>query len=86
MTSEIFTDNESASRFELKTGEAVSHASYRLEGKILYIDYVEAPEELRGTGAAGRLMTQVKALADSHHYTIVPICGYAASWLRRHSA
>lgn len=86
MSDESFSDNESASRFELQVGAEVTYATYRLEGKTLYIDYVEAPEVLRGTGAAGRLMTQVKALADAQHLTIVPICGYAASWLRRHSA
>lgn len=83
---EQFTDNESASRFELQVGAEIVYASYRLEGKTLYIDYVEAPEALRGTGAAGRLMTRIKALADAQHYTIVPICSYAASWLRRHTA
>lgn len=86
MALETFTDNESASRFELHIGDALVHASYRLESKTLYIDFVEAPEMLRGTGAASRLMGHIKALAEAQHYTIVPICGYAASWLRRHSA
>lgn len=81
---DVFHDNESASRFELSVDNEVAYATYKLEGKTLYINYVEAPEALRGTGAAGRLMEQIVALAKAHHYTIMPICGYAASWLRRH--
>ncbi len=79
-----FTDNESASRFELAVSGETAYATYKLEGKTLYINYVYAPDALRGTGAAGRLMEQIVALAEAQHYTIVPICGYAASWLRRH--
>lgn len=82
--SERFSDNESAGRFELAVEGHVVYAAYRLEGKTLFIDYVEAPPALRGSGAAGRLMERIKALADAQHYTIEPICGYAASWLRRH--
>ncbi len=81
---DIFHDNESASRYELTVDGEVAYATYKLDGKTLYINYVEAPESLRGTGAAGRLMEQIVNLAKAHHYTIVPICGYAASWLRRH--
>lgn len=82
--SDLFSDNESASRFELNVDGAVAYATYKLEGKTLTINYVEAPEVLRGTGAAGRLMEHIAALAKAQHYTIIPICGYAASWLRRH--
>ncbi|TAL27209.1 MAG: hypothetical protein EPN97_17660 [Alphaproteobacteria bacterium] len=38
-------------------------ADYRREGSTLFIDYVEAPPELRGTGAAGKLMEEIMAFA-----------------------
>ena len=49
------------------------------------IDYVFAPPELRGTGAAGRLMEGVVADVRSRNLKITPLCGYAVAWLKRHS-
>jgi predicted GNAT family acetyltransferase len=60
-----------------------SWADYRLAGQRLYIDHVESPVSLRGTGAAGRLMAALAADARARSLTITPICGYAAAWLRR---
>jgi predicted GNAT family acetyltransferase len=45
---------------------------------------VESPPSLRGTGAAGRLMQGVTELARAQNLRIVPICSYAAAWMRRH--
>ena len=81
-----FRDNPAKRRFEYQVGEAMAYANYRREGGTLYIDYVEAPQELRGTGAAGKLMEHIVETAKKENLEIVPICGYAASWLRRHEA
>ncbi|MBL8713882.1 MAG: N-acetyltransferase [Alphaproteobacteria bacterium] len=81
--SENFSDNKKTQCFELDIGEATAFANYRLEGQTLYIDYVEAPPVLRGTGAAGRLMQHIADLAQSKGYKMVPICGYAAAWISR---
>lgn len=80
---ETFTDNTAANRFELQVGTATAYADYRREGGTLFIDYVEAPQELRGTGAAGRLMQHIVDTAKSENLNITPICGYAATWLSR---
>lgn len=72
-------------RFELEIDGQIVFSNYRLEGQTLYIDHVEAPVALRGTGAAGKLMQAIKEHAQKQSYEIVPICGYAASWLKRHA-
>lgn len=82
---DVFTDNAAVGRYELDVDGAVAYARYRIDADTLYIDYVEAPLSLRGTGAAGRLMTHVSAHAKTNGYKIVPICGYAAAWLARHA-
>ena len=51
--------NIPASRFELDVDGEVIFADYRREGSTLFIDWVEAPPRLRGTGASGRLMTAI---------------------------
>jgi len=63
-----------------------SWADYRLSGDRLYIDHVESPVALRGSGAAGRLMAALSADARARNLRITPICGYAAAWLRRSKA
>lgn len=81
--SETFSNNEAKHRYELDVGGQIAFADYRKEGKTLFIDHVEAPQSLRGTGAAGRLMKHVADTAKGEGYSITPICGYAAAWLQK---
>ncbi len=71
-------------RFELEVDGQVVFLRYRQDGDRFAIDHVEAPPALRGTGAAGRLMEGVMAVVRARGMKVVPICGYAAAWLRRH--
>lgn len=77
-------NNLESSRFERDVNGVIVHAAYRLDGKTLSITYVEAPPELRGSGEAGKLMQEVMDYAREQGLKVVPICGYAASWIRRH--
>ncbi|HEY1562414.1 MAG TPA: GNAT family N-acetyltransferase [Caulobacteraceae bacterium] len=76
-------DNETKGRFEAGEGGGTVFADYRRTGDRLFIDHVEAPRHLRGTGAAGALMEEIVAFAEARHLAIVPICGWAAHWLAR---
>lgn len=76
-------DNTEASQYEIEIGGQTVFARYRREDGVLTILWVEAPADLRGTGAAGRLMTLLAAEAAEKSWRIVPVCGYAAAWLRR---
>ena len=78
------TDNQPRGRFELEEQGQTAYADYRRDGERLYIDYVFSPPPLRGTGTSDRLMHGVAAAAKEDGARIVPICGYAATWLRRH--
>jgi predicted GNAT family acetyltransferase len=70
-------------RYEMDEQGLTSWADYRKSGDRIFIDHVEAPEALRGTGAAGRLMAALSAEIRAKDLKITPICGYAAAWLRR---
>ena len=78
------TDNRDKSRYELDVGGQIAYADYRRQGQTLVIPYVYAPPPLRGTGASSRLLEGVMEVARSEGLKIVPLCGYAASWIRRH--
>lgn len=82
--SETFRDNRDADRFELQVGDLLAWADYQRRDGRLVIPHVEAEMPLRGTGASGRLMEQVALAARAEGAKIVPLCGYAAAWLRRH--
>ncbi|WP_207461955.1 GNAT family N-acetyltransferase [Azospirillum sp. SYSU D00513] len=77
-------DNPAKSRYELEVDGKIVFADYRRDASTLYIPHVEAPPSLRGTGAAGRLMEGVMETARAEGLKVVPICGYAAMWIRRH--
>jgi uncharacterized protein len=76
-------DNAAASRYELDIDGETVFANYRKADGVLTILWVEAPLALRGTGAAGRLMKLLAREAAANGWRIVPVCGYAAGWLRR---
>lgn len=80
----MFIDNTDLQRFERPVGAHVVYATYSLDGQTLTINYVEAPPALRGSGEAGRLMADIAAHARAEGLKLFPVCGYAASWLRRH--
>jgi predicted GNAT family acetyltransferase len=78
-------DNQARGRYELSEQGAMVFADYRRVGDRLFIDHVEAPPQLRGTGAAGRFMEALVAEAKVKGLTLVPICSYAVHWLRTHT-
>lgn len=78
------TDNAAQRRFELEVDGQIVFADYRRRDGVLAITHVEAPPSLRGSGAAGRLMEGVMAIARAEAVKVAPLCSYAAAWLRRH--
>ncbi len=80
----VLNDNTALHRFEWDEQGHTAFASYRLADAQLVIPHVEAPVALRGTGAAGRLMEAIAAHAKERQLKVVPLCGYAAAWFRRH--
>ena len=79
------TYNEALKRYEMPFGHLVVYANVRKEKNTLYIDYVFAPQDLRGKGAAGEFMSKLMDVVRAEALKAAPVCGYAASWLGRHS-
>jgi uncharacterized protein len=83
-TTGALIDDRERGRYELEERGRTVFALYRRDGTTLVIRHVEAPPALRGTGAAGRLMRAVMERARAEGLRVVPLCGYAAAWIRRH--
>lgn len=77
-------DNTAASRFEMTVEGQLALADYRRGGGKLTITHVETPPALQGQGIAAKLMDGVVAAARAEGAKIIPICSYAAAYMRRH--
>lgn len=80
------TDNAARHRFELEEEGKLAFADYRRADGKLILPHVEADPALRGKGTAGRLMEGVLATARDEGLKVVPLCGYAAAFMKRHKA
>ena len=80
----MFRDNPEQQRFEWSEKGLVVFADYFPAKDALVIPHVEAPVALRGTGAADRLMSALATHARQSGVKLVPTCGYAVAWFRRH--
>ena len=76
--------NASDRRYEKDVDGHIVYADIRKEENVIYIDYVYAPPALRGQGAAGEFMRDLMDVFLREKYKVKPLCGYAASWLRKH--
>ncbi|MGV3460332.1 MAG: GNAT family N-acetyltransferase [Flavobacterium sp.] len=79
MSETHFTNNQSENQFELHKDGQLAFLEYILQGEKLYLTHTEAPEALRGTGAAASLVKQVLGYAREHGLTVVPSCSYVAA-------
>jgi hypothetical protein len=79
-----FKDNHVDHRFEYHVDSHVCYAVYQFASGILTITYVEAPPVLRGSGAAGELMSHIMDAARQNGYKVTPVCSYAVAWMRKH--
>lgn len=84
-----FRDNADQSRFEQTFAdgagvERLVFADYADDGSARAILHVEADPALRGGGAAGQFMQALVDHARDRGLRLIPLCGYAVAWFRRH--
>ena len=84
MTGKPMTDNQELHRFELEEDGHLVFSNYRTHEGRYVLTHVEADPELRGTGAAARLMEAIVARARENNFKLVPRCSYAVAWFARH--
>lgn len=83
--SKPITYNEKEGRYEKDHDGHTVYANTHMKDDVLFIDYVYAPPELRGQGAASAFMKDLMALVREKGWKARPICGFAAGWLAKHS-
>jgi predicted GNAT family acetyltransferase len=81
---EPVVDNAAAHRFEIVVDGERPFLDYRHNGERLVLVHTEVPGALGGRGLGRRLVETAVRVAAAGGLTVVPICPFAASWLRTH--
>jgi uncharacterized protein len=80
----IVTDSKSESRLEIHEGGELAELVYRTRAGRLVLVHTEVPDALGGRGLGGQLVQAAVAKAARDGLTLVPLCPFARSWLKRH--
>jgi predicted GNAT family acetyltransferase len=77
-------DNPGEQRFELKIGDAVAVAYYRLSPGIITFTHTEVPPALSGQGVASRLIKGALEQVRARGLKVVAQCEFVAGYLGKH--
>ena len=78
------TQNVAEKRFETWAGNQLSKLDYIQDGRNFVITHVGVHPELRGQGLAGKITQVSLEYAREHNLRVVPMCSYAADYIRKH--
>ena len=71
-------------RYEVKIDEQLAVLTYKQQaGRVIFV-HTGVPLALEGRGIANQLALFALEEARSQHLTVVPLCPFVASYIRRH--
>jgi uncharacterized protein len=77
-------NNPAARRYQAEIGEYLAVAEYRRDGDTITFTHTQVPKELEGHGIANKLAHAALEDARARQLTVVPLCPFIASYIRRH--
>jgi len=77
-------DNTAEHRFEVRLGDDVGFAEYRLKPGQLVLPHTVVPDAFAGKGVASALARHAFAFARAQGLKVVPTCEFMASWVKKH--
>lgn len=80
----MITHDEQSNRFTSGSDSAGAFLRYRRRADRFVILHTEVPGDEEGQGIGGALVAAAVEHAARHEFTVVPLCPFARSWLRRH--
>jgi predicted GNAT family acetyltransferase len=80
----MITHDEQTNRFTTGSDSAGAFLQYRRRADRFVILHTEVPGDEEGHGMGGALVAAAVEHAARHGFTVVPLCPFARSWLRRH--
>jgi predicted GNAT family acetyltransferase len=76
--------NPEENRFETFIDGKLCKLDYIHNGKNFVITHVGVHPSLRGQGVAGKIVEAGLEYARENSFRVVPMCSYAAAYIRRH--
>lgn len=76
--------NPQKNRFETTIDGKLSKLDYLQNGNNFVITHVGVHPDLRGQGVAGKIVETGIEYARENSFRVVPMCSYAAAYIRRH--
>lgn len=77
-------NNAEAGRFEVRLGDDIAYAEYRiLENGILF-PHTEVPPAFEGKGVGGLLVRTALAFARERGAKVMPVCPFFAAYIAKH--
>ncbi len=80
----VVENNAAARRYQAKVGEHLAVVEYRLDADTITFTHTLVPKELEGHGIANKLGHAALEDARARQLTVVPLCPFIASYIRRH--
>ncbi|HEY1722552.1 MAG TPA: GNAT family N-acetyltransferase [Magnetospirillaceae bacterium] len=77
-------DNPERQRFELKAGDQLAAAEYRIQDGTIVFFHTEVPTALEGQGIATRLIQGALDEARARGLKVVSRCSFVSHFLRQH--
>ncbi|WP_293900329.1 GNAT family N-acetyltransferase [Phenylobacterium sp.] len=78
------TDNVAERRFEVRLGDDVAFAEYRLKPGQIVLPHTVVPPAFEGKGVASALARTAFGYAREHGLTVIPTCPFMAGWVKKH--
>ena len=78
------TDNQSAHHLELMVEDHTAFIDYKRSNERLFLIHTEVPDELEGKGVGSAIVEKALKYAEQNKLTIVPLCSFVQSYLKRH--
>ena len=77
-------DNPERHRFEIKLGDAIAIAEYKLPEGIIMFTHTEVPPDHGGQGIGTALIRAGLKAARERGLKVIPICPFFAAYIQKH--
>ena len=78
-------NNAAAGRFEVKLGDDVAFAEYRVLASGILFPHTEVPPAFEGKGVGGALVREALGWARAQGKVVMPVCPFFAAYIRKHA-
>ena len=86
MADETFevVNNTDAGRFEVRLGDDVAFAEYRLLKTGILFPHTEVPPAFEGQGVGGKLVRTAMEFVRQRGELVIPVCPFVSAYIQRH--